>query len=1785
MPSSFAAGSLVFIPDDEEAYLAARVDGAFESGKAGNVTLLEGKRKIKLSGAESEGVLAMNEQSLEPLEDMVQLKQLDEASILYNLRLRFSKDQIYTNIGSILCSVNPFKVLNIYSPEVVDSYIRQGSRALGPHVYGVADDAYRQLVSFGRSQSCIVSGESGAGKTEATKLFLQYISERSSRGAVAGSKESSAAGAMSEQILEANPLLEAFGNAKTVRNNNSSRFGKLIEVHFDAQKGGIVGGSITSYLLEKSRLVQQAEGERNYHVFYQLCAAASQDAGLAQRLRLADADQYSYLNQSEGEASTVIAGVSDLGEWNNTVAAMEVMGISSAERADVERVLAAVLHLGNVRFGGTEEKSQVDNKEVLALAAEQLGSSAAALEKALTMRNRGNAKESVWANQGVAGAGESRDALAKAIYSSLFDWLIEDKINRCLSGGAQGVASPRTIGVLDIFGFESFERNSFEQLCINYCNEKLQGHFNEHIFKLEQEEYRREGVDVSQIDFVDNSAVLECLEAKTKGVFSLLDEENKLPRGTDAGFQAKVLACVDGKVLLKPDLKAKGQVFTVRHYAGEVVYDARGFLEKNKDLLLGDLAALGAQSSFKFLAQLFRAKGGGGDRKTIGTQFREQLAALMKTLNATEPHYVRCIKPNAQKMGNLFQAHMCLDQLRYAGLLEVCRIRKTGYPVRKDFAEFVQRYRALGGKAMLGKKSPGQPEVCAALEKAGLLAKGQWQAGKAKVFMRQEQFSDLEQAREKALGAQARQVQRVARGFLARRRFKGFKRFLQRLVKAVASRDAAQIEAALLDAGVLPHQGRHLKEVQAARKLLDELHEEQRVVAMLEDAIKINDLQAIQSALKAAEKLKGLQKADVVTRANKAVLTIEKVKAAAKELRAAVDKRDVKLLAAAIKAAEALDMHKGGSSNADYKDAQALLSKLEQEQQALGEMEKAVGKKDVEACKRLLPRMAELGLEDHKLTKQAQELAKAEAKRSEGAQAAAAQLTQDLDKAIAKRDLKQLEALSVKAIELGVKGAAVAEAARLRQELAGRSDVVAKLTAEMKALDIRSRSHDGLAAKDIEPLSKAIQKANDAGIASSEEEMSEAIAFEARMHRQVEVQAAALRALESNTEEALKAAAKKIQEVGLETGAAKRVLAEVRDQVRAANKGGPSEPLRDAKDEEKERDARERLRLAVSEAPQKRVREASDNAVFDVAKYMRVRSDADFTETVLPEQKNFFAEHKLRWQGKAVPKSLLEMSDELSRTAVQNHKAILQYCGDLSNSFPTAMAGYVLVRGQESPELADEIYMQLVKQATDNPRPLSGERVWNLFALCCRAFPPSPEFEPFLLNFLVNHRNAGALVGNQARLCITLLDYTIDAGPSPYLPDMDLVDAFNARPAILADVRRPEGLTLSVPVMPNQDVGAVLDAINAHAKVAKEDAPLYSIFCIDGKQRSQMDLRTRLTRFYKKWNPGKLPYVDYFCSTWSGNEEVLFATLSRKYGPEPGPDEDLDKKGGAGGKRASQRGLLRMPVTAAQTAAKILGLASDNADPAPSPESPWPLPWWAFLGDVYVRMIKQSRDPVLTHKRLILLDKEPFSDELFHQLREEVRDGDLPPRSDADMAQLIALDLMLQNDAKKPEGATKGRSFGDTVVGLLPSAALKKKSAADWEAAVKQALDQALPAGSKTKLMELYVETCRKAPLYGCALFYAQEQEQQRIVVICMDMNGLHIMDKARENMLQEFKYGSIAKFGASGSFFWLLCEENGKTGTKYYRSVTPWSCYSTVYSVTHLLAERMGNKRKSKRG
>ncbi|XP_045800079.1 myosin-15-like isoform X5 [Trifolium pratense] len=749
-------GSKVWVPDRDFAWLPAEV--LESSDKQLRVQTDSGNKQIIVIAPEKIFPRDADEDEHGGVEDMTRLAYLNEPGVLYNIRRRYALNDIYTYTGSILIAVNPFtKLPHLYNNHMMEQYKGAPFGELSPHVFAVADASYRAMMNEGRSQSILVSGESGAGKTETTKLIMQYLT-------FVGGRAVSDDRTVEQQVLESNPLLEAFGNARTSRNDNSSRFGKFVEIQFDSS-GKISGAAIRTYLLERSRVVQTTDPERNYHCFYQLCASERD----VEKYKLGHPSHFHYLNQSKVYE---LDGVSSAEEYIKTRRAMNIVGISHEDQEAIFRTLAAILHLGNVEFSpGKEHDSSIikDEKSTfhLQMAANLFKCDLNLLRATLCTRTiqtrEGNIVKALDCNAAVAG----RDVLAKTVYARLFDWLV-DKINKTVG---QDINSRMQIGILDIYGFESFKDNSFEQFCINFANEKLQQHFNEHVFKMEQEEYKKEEIEWSYIEFIDNQDVLDLIEKKPIGIIALLDEACMFPKSTHQTFSTKLFQHFLSHTRFGKE-KFSETDFTVSHYAGKVTYHTNTFLDKNRDYVVLEHCNVLSSSKCPFVKGLFPSLPEESSRSSykfssVASRFKQQLQALMETLKTTEPHYIRCVKPNSSNLPQKFENTSVLHQLRCGGVLEAVRISLAGYPTRRTYSEFVDRFGLIAPEFMDGSYDDRATSQ-KILQKLKL---ENFQLGRTKVFLRAGQIGVLDSRRAEVLDNAAKCIQCRLRTFIAHRDF------------------------------------------------------------------------------------------------------------------------------------------------------------------------------------------------------------------------------------------------------------------------------------------------------------------------------------------------------------------------------------------------------------------------------------------------------------------------------------------------------------------------------------------------------------------------------------------------------------------------------------------------------------------------------------------------------------------------------------------------------------------------------------------------------------------------------------------------------------------------------------------------------------------------------------------------------------------------------------------------------------------------------------------------------
>ncbi|XP_028846452.1 unconventional myosin-Ib isoform X4 [Denticeps clupeoides] len=708
--------------------------------------------------------------------DMVLLEPLTEESFIDNLRKRFDHSEIYTYIGSVVISLNPYKSLPIFTADKVEEYRNRNFYELSPHIYALADEAYRSLRDQDKDQCILITGESGAGKTEASKLVMSYVAAVCGKGQEVNK--------VKEQLLQSNPVLEAFGNAKTVRNDNSSRFGKYMDIEFDF-KGDPMGGVISNYLLEKSRVVKQPRGERNFHIFYQLLSGASED--LLKKLKLdRDFSKYNYLSLD----SATVNGLDDAANFRTVRNAMQIVGFMEDEVQSVLELVAAVLKLGNIEFkpesrvNGFDE-SRVKDKNDLKEMCELLGIEQSVLERAFSFRTVEAKMEKVSTTLNVAQAYYARDALAKNLYSRLFSWLV-NRINESIK--AQSKTRKKVMGVLDIYGFEIFEDgdNSFEQFIINYCNEKLQQIFIELTLREEQEEYIREGIEWTNIEYFNNAIICDLIENNQNGILAMLDEECLRPGNvTDETFLEKLnTVCAyhqhfesrrskNSKFLT--DHSLPHNCFRIQHYAGKVLYRVEGFVDKNNDLLYRDLSQAMYKANHSLMKLLFPegnpAKVNLKRPPTAGFQFKASVGTLMKNLQTKNPNYIRCIKPNDKKAPHIFTESLVCHQVRYLGLMENVRVRRAGYAFRQPYEPCLERYKMLCKQTWPHWKGPAREGVEVLLTELQVSPE-EFSYGRSKIFIRNPRtLFFLEEKRRQCLEDLATLIQKIYRGWKCRTHF------------------------------------------------------------------------------------------------------------------------------------------------------------------------------------------------------------------------------------------------------------------------------------------------------------------------------------------------------------------------------------------------------------------------------------------------------------------------------------------------------------------------------------------------------------------------------------------------------------------------------------------------------------------------------------------------------------------------------------------------------------------------------------------------------------------------------------------------------------------------------------------------------------------------------------------------------------------------------------------------------------------------------------------------------
>ena len=1327
--------------------------------------------------------------------DLVMLDDMSLPLILHALKSRFQKNEIYTNVGTILISVNPYKRLPLYTPTIISQYHKRGNKVMAPHVYLVTSSAFNNLIEDRKPQSIVISGESGAGKTECTKQALQFLAE------IAGSSTSN----VEQKILASNPILEAFGNAKTVRNNNSSRFGKYVEINFDHNLQ-ITGSTNTNYLLEKIRVVKQSPGERNYHAFYQLCRGAP--AALKTQLRLRDVSAYWYLSQS---GCDTVDDVNDVAEYEDVLNAMRELGWAQSEIDDVYRTLAGVLHLGNMQFTATgDRKCEMANKDALDATTTLLKLDPAGFAKAVTtrvMRVTGQQDIDVFLSKEEAEA--ARDALAKFIYEKLFDWIVQ-RINKSIGKGtvATGPRGAATISILDIFGFEIFEHNQFEQLCINFTNEKLQQFFNQHTFKKEEEVYTFEGVTFTHVQYIDNQPVLDLIELKPAGILPMVDEEIKMPKGSDKTFVEKLVSAQSkNKDYFKPFMKDP-KMFVVEHYAGTVRYDSTGFLEKNRDQLNDDAYAVIQQSQLPFLVTLFDERAmasstatvSGGRKATLGSKFARQLTDLMTALNATEPHYIRCVKPNPNKAPMEFHPVIVLEQLRYSGVFEAVKIRKSGFPFRYTHSDFVKRFKCI----MPPKTTfPSDIAGCRTLIKEMGQTEDKVQIGKSRVLYRAEQHREMELKRNVAVEAATIKIQTCARGWLARRMKRRLRDAKPKLIAAMKTRTIEALDACF---AALPYLGFELYELTKAKRLRFVIVEEKRVEAELERLLTQDPERIFEELSKAIAAADDIElKSATAERARKALADIKDRRQARAWLAEGVAEADEDKLSWAVATVRRLGMADSTSA------ADAMLTHIAREKQLIAAVEAAAASggflKEGDVISPAPLRSAVDAASTHGVKTKAGIAAFARgqlvARVRETLVRAQGTKDKDLWRAVsdvlrtAADGLEQLPEVQAALNEVSHQAAVDEVAEALERAVAGRDqealtfnlDQAARLKVDEGKYPIVPQGRE-LLAHIIE-----VRRLLDAAMTQVEEQAliyavqyAESIAYETaqvtagRQLRdavmQLNVEAAyACKMLEEGPMREILQRAEALRLVTPDIAQLRTWLFETSEEkfVQAQLKAAVAHT-----------DLGRRIRLTIR---LKDIFFKTQGKMFEWALYPQLRSPKDWADMKfisLNREKLAAGAHKFTKDSIHVALTETEDSKQCDM-ACRMFKNIQGYTGVRSYSQPNALAIELITNCLADPWLRDEVYCQLVKQLSDCPLPEPERRAYALLAACLESFPPQPELENYLETWLRT-----AVPGNLRERYVRLFHSVVYGGPrSTPLTEMELQRVANGDSLRTIDFDKP----------------------------------------------------------------------------------------------------------------------------------------------------------------------------------------------------------------------------------------------------------------------------------------------------------------------------------------------------------------------------------------------------------
>lgn len=1272
--------------------------------------------------------------------------------------------------------------------------------------------------------------------------------------------------------------------------------------------------------------------------------------------------------------------------------------------------------------------------------------------------------------------------------------------------------------------------NSFEQLCINYCNEKLQYHFNEHIFRMEQALYQAEGITIAGTAFVDNQPTLDLLEAKAMGIFSMVDEEINVPRGSDEGFLQKVLTKYgDGKHpnLVRPnvkDVKDFLRNFGIVHYAGPVYYNVTNFLEKNKDQLHIDIVELLRDSKSAFMKKMFppakeevAGKGGKGSTKvkTLGGQFKQQLNELIDTLNSTFPHFVRCMKPNDDKLPNQFKAIRMQDQLRYAGLLEVCRIRKLGYPVRRTFDDFFRRYRCCDLIC------PNLDALTASLTVKKVLTKGEWAKGHTKMFLRTQQAADLELAREIALTQVVLLLQKMGRGMVARIRFRNFKKILVALAAAVKKREEKPLASAIEMSFELPWGGVHLPLIQKAKALLLRVKEENKVTSLLESAFAAKELNSLKSAIAAAASMTPPFDSPLLVTAKALVEKLEAELATKTALTKAIASRDIAALSEAITKAESL-----GLVCNELQQAQALKARILVEDACLAKLREAIKAKDFNNLNTYISEAAELGIENNPTVaeahvvrdslnneerknatraaeekKQKEAMEKAQSKRQENTEGAKKQLAD----AIASNDYEKLNAALQLAIEQGLSGSSedVAAAQTMLENKNQVEDLKSRLDAACGIL--RLKSETGISNDDLVPLANAIaaseQHASLPSMSDTLYKSKEAYTLyqnHARVTEELEAAVAAKDRLKLTT--ALHSAD------NLDMGALSiEVMSKAREMLRELETKHRAARAASALPEESEP-------YDAAEEARKQRQEKAKQARFDVKNFPGLRGPDDFARGAILN-KGKVKELFLTFQSQVIPKSLLDLNKDNNKLAVQIFKDLLGYMGDKQMPFPAMLAQDILRKGYEYKPIRDEIFLQIIKQLTNNPRPESVAKGWQVMCMCVGTFPPSFDYENFLLHYILEKRDKGrGAVVDYARYCLRTLEAMLSNGDGTgFVPSVEEILAYKERPPILATIHLVDGniVTEDLPLTPDLNVGKVLEMCTGWLDLKDPRASTLGVFVYDLGESEDAN------------------------------------TLDETY------------------RNAQYNDLVRTPR---------------------------PLRNEDFMGDIIVQRARQRRKFKFVLKKKIFLPQhnERGSDPVYERLVYLQAEEETIIQGNIDVEDVERVVALASISIAVAFGEEMGSSVDDLVVGavvdFIVPAWRDLKGAEEWGGLVLANRD-ALVVADPEDLQDQFLQIVQESPLYGTHWFYVHKVDSPssvavpktisnlpRDVILAFNADGMHVYSSNRVCLIS-FPYADIYRWGGSSSQFSLIMADESLADSFEFVVITGQAADMAAIILDHIRA------------